>query len=661
MNDSNKRVDRPWLAWLLAVVGVAAVSVPMINRFSPEPGENKPLEPTTSSAAVPSESPDQVRQAIAAAVKHRLLRAGWPLETATQVVDLNLDWFVIQAEENEGGFELQLKLLEALGDHPLVFSVVEDHPELAGLVAGSASPEDVAKSLSVPARDYEPLTGLFLQHAASHDRTTLTKALLDQRDTIRFLQDRGLPGAEVLFMYERPAAGPRDWSFEYDRWLHDELESRRHVPDEEIASFVNLALTQGPAIRRRLAEDESFRRGFRTQLWPKLNRAASGTQQMFEVFLRDSRIWDLLQLDPGESLLEGTGPLAIDLLYGYPEEGKPAYPAEVHGEVIQILLRGEPLSIQALLEFRREPLFIDLLKKQLPDDTRTAALAKLFQARPNHTPLLATYVPLTSAALADEVGPPPHGVITWVPFYYTVYEVPKKLLQGRDATAMDLIQAALDPVMLIADVATGGGAEVTRRALIAAGKETGERLGEKAIVVTLEKSAADLASRKIGAEAAEQVATRGGVAMADLTMTALLSETQAAIKGAGRVSTIDVTNLVRFLHRSAGLNRQTMREWLGLEARLFMRGDAKVFFQLHNVPKALMGAKAAEFLARTGRDLMIGGAVESERGQDVLRDSARRGIEAKDQAVDALRSWRQHVSAIWLLQASQAPATVTSQ
>jgi autotransporter adhesin len=122
-------------------------------------------------------------------------------------------------------------------------------------------------------------------------------------------------------------------------------------------------------------------------------------------------------------------------------------------------------------------------------------------------------------------------VITWVPFYYTVYEVPKKLLQGRDATAMDLIQAALDPVMLIADVATGGGAEVTRRALIAAGKETGERLGEKAIVVTLEKSAADLASRKIGAEAAEQVATRGGVAMADLTMTALLSETQASLRG----------------------------------------------------------------------------------------------------------------------------------
>ena len=150
--------------------------------------------------------------------------------------------------------------------------------------------------------------------------------------------------------------------------------------------------------------------------------------------------------------------------------------------------------------------------------------------------------------------------------------------------------------------------------------------------------------------------------MADWSTTALLTETQAAVKGMlGRASTIDVTNLVQFLHRYGGVHRRTMKEWLGIEARLFMRGDAKVFVSLQNVPRKLLGAKAAEFLARTGKDLMIGGVVESEPGQDAMREAARKAIKAKEHAVQSLRTWRQHVSALWLLQASQPSMSTTPQ
>jgi len=655
--------------WLFGAVGIAALGVPVIDYLRRTHDDERPSEPKPTAVETLPASLGGAREALATEAKSRLLRAGWSEAAAREVVDLNLDWFIIQSEENAGGFERQLKLLEALGDHPQVFATVEKQPELAGLLAGAISPEDVCASLSVPDQDYQPLVGLFLQHVDAPARTALSHALQSQRSTIRFLQERGILGAEVLFMYDRPAAetaGSGDWSLEYDRWLHDELESRRHVPDEELASFVYLVLGQGPEIRKRLAEDESFRREFRTQIWPKLNRAASGMQNMFESFVEDPRIWDLLRLDAGEDLLKGTGPLAIDLLYGYPEDDRPGYPTAVHDEVIQTLLRREPLSIQALIAFRREPLFVRFLKKQISDDTRAAALAKLFQARPNHTELLATYSRLSGVALADEVGPPPHGVITWVPFYYTVYEVPKKWLQGRDATVMDLLQAGLDPVMLVADVLTAGGAEVPRRALVVAGREAteqiGKKLGEKVVVVTLEKSAVDLAARKLGVEAAEKLATKGSSLMADWSTTALLTETQAAVKGMlGRASTIDVTNLVQFLHRYGGVHRRTMKEWLGIEARLFMRGDAKVFFSLQNVPRKLLGAKAAEFLARTGKDLMIGGVVESEPGQDAMREAARKAIKAKEHAVQSLRTWRQHVSALWLLQASQPSMSTTPQ
>jgi hypothetical protein len=662
-----KTLDQPRrsrLQWLLAATGVGIIAIPLISHFRAEsPGSADPLGP---------QSPDAIRLphtygSLSADTARRLIDAGWPETAARKVVDLNLDWFAIQAEENEGGFERQLKHLEALGSHPRVFGAIEKHPELAGLLAGVTSPKQVAKSLDVAAGDYVPLVGLFLQHCDDHARISLAKALASQRSTIRMLQDRGIFGAEILFMYPRPPTAPTgvtDWSLEYDRWLGDELTTRRHVPDEELSSFVNLALGQGPEIRFRLAADNEFRRDFRTQIWPRLNRAASGTQQAFESFLGDPRIWDLLRLEASDELLEGTGLIAIDLLYGFPDDDRPAYPADLHRDVIQILLRREPLSVQALLEFRRDPSFIQFLKKPISDDTRAAALAKLFQARPNHHELLVQYNRLSGGALADEVGPPPHGVVTWIPFYYTVYEVPKKWLQGRDATAMDLFQAALDPVMLLVDVATGGAAEVPKQALVMGGRATADdvaqKVGQKVMTTSLEKKATELAARKLGTEVAETLAKRGGGMMTDWTAVALLAETQATIKGAiGRAATIDITNLVQFLHRYGGVSRRTMKDWLGLEARLFMRSDSKVFFAIHNVPRHLLGVQAAEFLVRTSKDLMLGTVVESEPGQDVLRGGVRAALGAKDRAAKTLRSWQQHVSAIWLMQASQPPVVAS--
>lgn len=655
---------RSWLSWFLAAAGIGVITIPAIdqfNRWRPHIDHATPQGKEDKGTGV-------ARAALAADARSRLHCAGWPEAAAQAVVDLNLDWFTIQAEENAGGFERQLKLLEALGSHPLVFAVVEKRPELAGLLAGVASPKDVAASLAVSESDYGPFAGLFLQHCNAPARASLSKVLLSHRGILRMLQDRGMLGAEILFMYPQPTAisvGSADWPREYDRWLDDELNTRRHVSDKELASFVNLVLGQGPEIRRRLAEDESFRREFRSQVWPRLNRAASGGQNAFESFLGDPRIWDLLRLDASEELLKSTGLLAIDLLYGFPDDGRPAYPADVHSEVIQILLRREPQSVQALLEFRRDPLFIQFLKKPISDDTRATALAKLFHARPNHSELLATYARLSGAALADHVGPPPHGVVTWLPFYYTVYEVPKKWLQGRDATAMDLFQAALDPVMLVADVVSGGGAEIARRTVQLGGRAAGEELagkvGEKVLVVTLEKSAAELAARKLGTEAAENLAAKGGGMMFDWTASALLAETQATIKGSlGKAATIDITNVVQFLHRYGEIDRRTMKEWLGVEARLCIRGDAKVFFAMHNVPRKLLGSKAAEFLARTSQDLMLGGVVESEQGQDVLRRATTTALGAKERAAQTLHSWQQHVSAIWLLQASQSPLRTTT-
>ena len=111
------------------------------------------------------------------------------------------------------------------------------------------------------------------------------------------------------------------------------------------------------------------------------------------------------------------------------------------------------------------------------------------------------YNKLDDKALSDEVGPPPSGVITWIPFYYTLYEVPKKMLQGREPTGMDLLSAIADPAFLVMDVFSAGGATIGRKTLVAGSKVAIERVAEKgtekAVVVTLRTTGLEIAEKQL--------------------------------------------------------------------------------------------------------------------------------------------------------------------
>jgi hypothetical protein len=653
------------LRWSLIAIGLLVLSVPVMDRYS-----RKALQ-----SGGDSQSPGTTRGSGAAShrslvrrLEARLCTAGWPAPAASKVIDLNIEWFTIHDAENPRGLEIQLKFLETLAAHPTVFPFIENHPEVASLLAGSDDPKSIVEALSsVDGGNYDALASLFVQHTVAGNCEWLASALCSQAAMIRLLQERGVLGAELLFMYERPQSDTpsSEWVQDYDAWLHDELEARLGVPEEELSAFVQLVHQQGPAIRKRLATNDAFRKRFRADFWPRLNRAAAGVQGQFELYLGEERIWDLLLLDEGEELLNRTGLLAIDLLYGYPSDGRTAYPERLRPEVIQILLRQDPAAIQSLLAFRDEPLFATVLEKPISDQTRGILLRNLLRARPNHPALLTLYARLPAASLDDEVGPPPAGLITWAPFYYTVYEVPNKLLQGRDVTAMDMFQAALDPVLLITDVFTAGGAEIGKTAIVAGGKEAGQRvaarLGDKVTVVLLEDRGKALAAKALGQHVAERVAVQAGAKadrLAPWAVNAFLSETRTAVAACiGRATTMEITKPLQFLHRYAGVSGRTIKNLSGLEARVFMRGDARVFVGLSNVPRRLLGANAAEFLASTARDLGIGSAVESEAGHEVIRQVAETALEAKVGAEEQAYRWRQHVSALWLWAATRHAST----
>lgn len=579
-----------------------------------------------------------------------LTEAGWNHEAAAAVVQLNAEWFSIMAEENPHGLKRQLKLLAELGKHPAVHGFIREHPETAGLLAGCDHPEELAASLDVDTDKYPIFASLYLHNADPQEAYGLAQALQRNRDLIFELQQRGLLGSEVLFMFDR-----QDPSSEvYEHWLGEVLRAKLQGSDEELASFVNLVMHQGPWIRQRLRDDETFRLHFYSTFWPRFQRATDGENGLCELYLDEPRVWDLLALPQGEELLKRCGQLALFLLYGYPEINEHPYPQSLHPKIVQIMLRGNQPAICCLYELRHETLFHEFLARNLSSHTFCAALHELSKAGPNYPELLANYGRLSDVALAEELKPPASGIITWIPLYYTVYEVPKKLMEGRTPTMWDWFSAAIDPIFLVIDIMTFGESAAGRKVLLAGSKEVAERgaqeLAEKGsqqlFVTTLRNSGLELARKRLGKEVVEKLSDEE---LVKWSITATLSEMQQAVAGAlNKATTFEITRPLQFMYKNSGLNRKTFKQFTGLEARLLMRGDSKVFVRLTNLPKVMLGKLGVKLFELTVQDLSLGAVFESEPGQMIVEQTVKTVITSARE----FHAWQQNVSAWWLLHAS---------
>src|SRR5262249_36599619 len=150
----------------------------------------------------------------------------------------------------------------------------------------------------------------------------------------------------------------------------------------------------------------------------------------------------------------------IDLLFS--EE---AYPADLQPELVQILLHGDNTKVRALYDFRAEPLLHRILRRRgLSESTRRAFLDRLLAEGPE---ILKRFDQYSDEAFAEELGPPDSGPVTWIPLYYTVYEIPKKVIQGRPIPWIEVVLAAADPIFLClpgskgAEAAAGGAIKTT--------------------------------------------------------------------------------------------------------------------------------------------------------------------------------------------------------
>ncbi len=123
---------------------------------------------------------------------------------------------------------------------------------------------------------------------------------------------------------------------------------------------------------------------------------------------------------------------------------------EIRDRVLEALVDGDQLVLACLLneDLRRNPLFPQLFRRNIPSPILAKALAILASDPNRANYYLEKWSRLSDTALAEELGPPPQGLETWVPGY-GLYNLLRKFGQGRDVDAADVLWGAADLLFLV--------------------------------------------------------------------------------------------------------------------------------------------------------------------------------------------------------------------
>jgi hypothetical protein len=574
----------------------------------------------------------------------RLIEGGWTLDAASAVAELNQDYFLIQAEYPEA-LEKAIIRLRWLGKYPSLMVRTAKHPEMAALLAGASQPRELDKSLA-DENCYPAFAGMFQLITEPAEQQLLANVLVRHRKTICALAGYGIPNPAVLFMFSHAGPGPE----EYGRWLDQALEQAMRSPqaEETLGEVISLALNQGPELRHRMEIDADFRREFRTRVWPSFVRVTDCSRKpegecdtAFEFLADDPRVWDLLMQPDGERLLERYGLMPVVLLVDDPNGS--SFPASLRPLAREALLQGDDETLGALLRFQDEPLFRQLvLREDLDADLRQRVLADLAKTCPEAVQCakldrrLRDLIGFSVATLREDLAPSPSGPQTWLPLYSTYY-LAKKIAQGREVDAWDVGFAALD-VFTVWTVVTASGKVITQ-GLKSGGKTLAKQTGEAAAKQAAKKTTATSVAW------VAQLASKGRL-MAAATkqyFRPLIAASQRLNATVGQLTQVDITKPLQWLFQKTGVGRETIKRLTGLEARVFMRNDARV---LISPGKGKTGA----FLRETAENA----ANEGVLGDELAEQASGKAVQVAGQAIKSVRAWQQNASGWWLANATGA-------
>jgi hypothetical protein len=564
-------------------------------------------------------------------VVDKLQAAGWPPNAATAVAHVNEERFRWLHEVARESLDRELRAFATLHPSGRMAVLLERHPQTAGLLLLARDPVALADGILACSDEADQirLIGSFVKYTEPAEVTQWAESVAKHGRCIAGLLHRcqAWP-VDAVFVYPRADLAV---AATYDLWL-DKIFEPGNLParDEEMLSLMEFVMGNGNEIRRRMTQYPAFREMFLDSAWPTFARCVRREADMqkarcpWDMFNNSGHVWDLLMRPDGEALFQRAGLLAADLLYG-----NDAVDPALREKTAQLLLLGnlELVDASFTAPFSRHPQFRRLiLTRNLSDDQILAACKKLRDEQEGYNTLLGTWDGLSDQALGEDIGPPPDGLRTWVPGY-GVYYAGKKLFQGRDLGWIDAIAVGGDVVT----IATLGGSKV----LSESGKQAAKaglkaKLRDEAV-----KDLAALSSREIAEQASEKQLTS---LIAHHALKSLPSELGEALLKTGVVDMTSVLHGAFKIMSRFGIGRESFKKLTGLEARVFLRKDAKVFV---NLPSAIAGNNPyARFLNETS----INGAVEEVMRTQVAKEGLQKGLQLVSETKER---WQEHLACWW--------------
>ena len=490
-----------------------------------------------------------------------LLHEDVDAELARTVVEAHAELLVGFVEPHSSEFKTACKFLSEVCLKPELEDALLKHPEAAGLLYTCREPARMARLIEQACEaDIGVWLGVFSRLMDPEDVVAFEPIFYDHHDLITELTRRGYAGVEALFAPQAVTPPGKVASRLYRRWLAAELQTAvSHGDDDRLSSVMVYANVEGGTILEKVA-DEDFRTDFPLR-WKLLGDLLAKSHEDLIVAAGRPGIWEFLGRRDARDLWARGGSLAIELF-----DGEGHYPPEYHGRVAELLFdpsspmtgflavgRSVPSVLQTIREFDLDRGQWELYAKDVlafRDDPkkfadRVGALRRVYQN--------------SRAGFLEEVGASETGWTQYLPGY-DVYKYLDKTMDGRETSNMELFFAVTE--VLTAPV-PGGKLGTTL------GKDTAKQAARE----ILEQSAKEGAKR-IAKEGAKEFGRESVKLVAKELWRRAAKETVTA---QGRR---DITWLVRAAFDKSGLGRASFRRLTGLEARLFMRQDARIFFHV---------------------------------------------------------------------------------
>lgn len=559
----------------------------------------------------------------------------WSVKAAERCWEVNEKRFKATHDVAPQLIETELRLLVGLHPKAKVLSVLERHPEVAGLLLLAPNPAEVADAIMQASDgDQEALIASYWHCTDGVSVRLWTEVVRRHRPLVVFFQQKcaALP-YQGIFAYQENMHVPEARE-NYARWLDDVLAPAVLAQsDETLSSRLHFVTTSGTSLRRRLEGDAAFRKGFLTVSWPRFREAMVHLSQnnrdkedVFYLCGGEPLVWEFFQREDSAKLFKQVGMEAVTMLCG-----EKALHPDVR-EAVAAMWAKQILDVpQAIQRYQDDSHFRQIVRRlQAPGDwpLLNGVCRKLNEVGASWSNDAGYLSKLGTSALRKEVHPEEPSIIPGA----ALVSLTGRFLDDRRvgfqevfAAGMDVVDLATIAAAVVAAPATGGGS------LTVVSARTASR---SALQQTLKSGAREslekLAGRTVKELAKDAPGAEWPQALAQKAMAMLPKKIQSTLAKGGLVEISSPVKAGFDLSRRMGMGREPFKKLSDLEARVFMRKDGRVFI---NFTSALTKpSPAASFLTRT---------VEN----DALDSAPAR--EAAQAAGDAVRQWKEDISAWW--------------